>query len=115
MRKKRKYSKEYYLANRERIAASTNKWQSANKDKLASYAKKRYQSLSHSPVVYLIVKENYVGVTKNLKSRLNFHKNKSKRDISEVIILCECKTRKEALEIEYALHKEGYVGSALRS
>jgi len=108
------YSKEYYSANKERMNAATVKWQKSNKDKLTKYYAERYQRLSHNPLVYLIVKENYVGVTKNLKSRLNFHKNKSNRDISEVIILCECKDRAEALEIEAALHKEGYNGKHSR-
>ena len=125
----KEYQKAYYQANKKKLLENMSKYSKENKDKLTGYYSDRYskkresirkkETLSrekkkHKTIVYLIVNENYVGITDLLDERLRSHKH-SKRDISEVIILCECEARKEALEIEAALHKEGYAGSALRS
>ena len=74
-----------------------------------SMAKERYKNLKHDPVVYLIVKENYVGTTENLYYRVSEHKSDGK-DVSEVSIIKEFKCRLEALEFERSKHKEGYLG-----
>ena len=125
----KEYQKAYYQANKKKLLENASNYSKKNKDKLTDYYSDRYSKKresirkqesksrakkKHKPVVYLIVKENYVGITELLDERLRSHKRYNK-DISEVIILCECETRKEALEIEAALHKEGYAGSALRS
>ena len=97
--KRNEYSKQYHSENREQIL-----------ERKVSYDKDKRVIDKHNPLVYLIVNENYVGTTENLFSRLHKHKGNYKRDVSEVIILAEYSDRADALELEEALHNEGYKG-----
>ena len=56
-------------------------------------------------VIYRLVKENYVGVTTNLKKRLLKHRNKSNFDISEVVILKRTNSLEKALKNEIKFQK----------
>lgn len=61
--------------------------------------------------VYLLPKENYVGVTEFPSLRiLDRHKNHYKRNIEGWRILHSTKIRDEALELEELLHDMGYNG-----
>ena len=100
-------SKEYTLLNKDRKREYDKEYRAKNKDKRREWRRKR----AHEPIVYLLVNENYVGVTNNLKSRLRVHKNYYKRDTSEVIELAKFKNREEALLFEAALQLAyGYKG-----
>ncbi len=61
-------------------------------------------------IVYLLPGEWYVGVTKDLKRRLNHHLNITHRDISNWTILAEVGSEQEALNIESHYHSIGYRG-----
>ena len=104
----------YYKKNKEKRNAYSKQYHVDNKESIlkrkVEYDKKRRSELKHDPLVYLIVKENYVGTTENLFFRLHKHKADYNRDTSEVIILSEFKDRDDALDLERALHNEGYEG-----
>ena len=97
--KQRAYNKAYHIKNREKIL------------KRKEFTdKERAIKNKHNPLVYLVVNENYVGTTENLQQRLWKHSADYKRDVSEVIILGSFNNRADALELEEALHNEGYKG-----
>ena len=56
-------------------------------------------------IVYRIENENYVGVTSDLKRRMNKHRSKNKFDVSKVTILNETKDLNEALSLEVHYQK----------
>tara|TARA_R110000803_G_C11747549_1_gene291990 strand:- start:46 stop:429 length:384 start_codon:yes stop_codon:yes gene_type:complete len=97
--KRNAYSREYHKKNREEIL-----------EKKRAYDKQKNIDNKHKPTVYLLVNENYVGTTENLKNRLSSHKKDYGRDISKVEILGEFDTRQDALSLERKLHSEGYKG-----
>ena len=111
---RREYNKSYKLANKQKEKEYYAKYRVANKESISkrmkSYRLDNKDNLKHEPLVYLLVKENYVGVTENLRRRLNQHTNRHGRDISEVIILKSFNNKSDALELERALHNEGYKG-----
>jgi len=106
-------AKEYYQDNKEKI----KEYYQDNKEKIIEYQKEYQKEYSrqkqiadkHPPLVYLLVKENYVGTTENLKKRLSDHKVKGK-DISDVKILGRFFERQDALELERSYHEKGYKG-----
>ena len=78
-----------------------------NKEKRNAYSKQYHVDNKES---ILKRKVDYVGTTENLFFRLHKHKADYNRDTSEVIILSEFKDRDDALDLERALHNEGYEG-----
>ena len=104
----------YYLKNKAKRSAYNKAYHEANRDSILARKKEYDQRVrvedKHNPLVYLLVNENYVGVTEDLQRRLWSHKKDHTRDISNVIILGSYETRAEALELEEALHREGYGG-----
>lgn len=92
------YSRKYHKENRDSI----------NARKVISDSK-RCINRKHNPLVYLIVNENYVGVTEELTYRISKHRYDGK-DISEVEILGQFNERKDALSLEKSLHSKGYYG-----
>ena len=93
-------------------------WLEANKEKKAAYDKvyrKAYEDSLKDGLftVYLIVNENYVGMTSFLKKRLIKHKSLSDKDVSDVKILGKYKTKREALDVEAGYHKLGYNGKRI--
>lgn len=124
--KRKEYLKRYNEKNKDKIKAykasyykknldSIKEYNKSNSVKISEWHKTRRLDHTHDPIVYLLEKENYVGTTNRLTYRLNKHKNKYNRDVSEVIILGEFKDRDEALELERALHKEGYKGKHINN
>ena len=99
---RREYNKAYNKANKDRIKGYRKAYNKA-------YHEAHYNSKKHKPTVYLLVKENYVGVTENLDNRMRFHKHNGK-DTSEVRILGEFDSRSDALEVEALIHDLGYKG-----
>ena len=108
------------MRNKEENLIYMREWRAKNRESLKAYKKAYFQknkdrqkalrdSKKHKPAVYLIVKENYVGVTENVKKRLSEHKSKGK-DVSEARVLAKFDTRAEALELEEFLHDLGYNG-----
>tara|TARA_R110000782_G_scaffold123527_1_gene214978 strand:- start:196 stop:630 length:435 start_codon:yes stop_codon:yes gene_type:complete len=91
------YSKVYRESNREKILSDKRAWSASKKDGLFT--------------VYLLTKENYVGQTNSLYKRLNQHKNKRNRNVSDVQILGKYNTREEARAIEDKYHNMGYLGA----
>ena len=103
----------YHLKNKAKRNAESKKYHYENRDTILERKKEYDKQLyldKHSPLVYLLVNENYVGTTENLKMRLVRHKTDYNRDVSEVIILAEYSNRADALELEEALHNQGYEG-----
>ena len=96
---RKEYNKKYSKAYRE-----------SNKESEKERMKKYRESCKHSHLVYLLVNENYVGTTNSLSVRLAQHHHKKDRNISDVIILGSFSNRECALELEEALHNEGYKG-----
>ena len=111
----KEYDRMYYLANKEKISKYYKEYYASGRGNVTKEDKRKYASdyrdkNKHEPVVYLIVKENYVGTTENLHLRLSVHDKKYNRDVSEVIILGSFHERLDALELESSLHKMGYKG-----
>tara|TARA_R110000737_G_scaffold150733_1_gene180059 strand:+ start:49 stop:447 length:399 start_codon:yes stop_codon:yes gene_type:complete len=80
-----------------------------NVDAISRRRKELHESKKHSPLVYFLKSEYYVGVTENIKKRMNRHSS-SGRLVDDVVILKEFKLRSEALELECFLHDLGYKG-----
>lgn len=53
--------------------------------------------------VYYMPNENYVGVTTNLHKRILKHKNKSRYNTDNTIVLCSFLNLKEALDFEFKM------------
>jgi hypothetical protein len=115
--KRKEYLKKYYQDNKDRyeewcssnpdkVKASKRKWADKNKE----YGKEWYENRKHNPLVYLIVKDNYVGMTENISHRISQHKSKGK-DTSEVVELATFDSVAEALVFERRLHELGYNGN----
>ena len=103
----------YREANKEKIAAVNKAWEEKNKEKRAAQKKALAESKKDGLyTVYLIVNENYVGMTSDLNKRFIKHKSKGK-DVSDVKILSKYKTKREALDVEAGYHKLGYNGKRI--
>lgn len=111
-------------------------YKKANPDKVAKHFKKAYDT-KYKPAgyfkykyehnkdgyyyVYHIADGNYVGCTGNLKWRMRLHKSHVKQGLQEhaqdlnkgtgIQILYKTSSRREALDVEYKLHKLGFKGS----
>ena len=109
--KQREYLKNWRENNKEKTKAYDKFHNEANKEKKAVQKKANYESKKDGLfTVYLLVNENYVGQTSGLYARLNNHKNKHGRDVSDVQILGKYKTREEAKAVEAEYHSKGYLG-----
>ncbi len=102
-------TKKHYSHNRDAIISRVNARTEAKRESINAYKQELYKSTKHKPIVYLLTKENYVGVTENIKHRLSSHKHKSNRDTS-YRVLAELNNREDALELEALLHTIGYNG-----
>tara|TARA_R110002153_G_C12938645_1_gene457053 strand:- start:43 stop:411 length:369 start_codon:yes stop_codon:yes gene_type:complete len=112
---KREYDKKYYETNKEKRDAQNKAWAKANEEKHKAYHKEYSKIYSESKkdglfTVYLLPKENYVGQTSSLYTRLIAHKSNDSRDVSDIQILGKYKTREEAMEVEADYHSKGYLG-----
>tara|TARA_B110000977_G_scaffold173293_1_gene226355 strand:- start:164 stop:625 length:462 start_codon:yes stop_codon:yes gene_type:complete len=108
----REYQKKYRIDNKEKIANYNKAWRASNKDKVI--ADKKVWKDSHKDglyTVYLLSKENYVGMTTNLYMRLARHKSEHSRDVSDVKILGKYNTRDEARAVEDRYHDNGFKGA----
>ena len=104
-------NRKYYLANREKRLASDKAYYIANKERINSAEKKYRESLKDGLfTVYCLPKENYVGMTTQLKKRLRNHINDNGRNTTGVYVLGKYATKKEALAIEASYHAKGYLG-----
>jgi hypothetical protein len=84
---------------------------SENRDvRIAGMRKLYNKESSNGYVVYFIPEYNYVGVTNNLKRRVLNHKNNSKRYFEDYIIIDKFYSKREALDVEYQLHLQGFNG-----
>ena len=97
MRIRKEYKKEYYKSNKEHIKAKTR----------ANVLKGK----TSKTILYLLPKENYVGITNNLKVRLSNQRVINKRDTTDYRILAELDNRADALELENLIHSLGYNGA----
>ena len=59
--------------------------------------------------VYFLPKENYIGTTKNILTRMSHHRSSGK-DTTNYRILYSSEIRKDSLELERLLHDIGYKG-----
>jgi len=121
--------KEYYSDNKEAILARDKAYCLKNRDKkLAYYAE--YNSKSENKArrrqiildeqggltaVYYLKEEHYVGVTKNLRLRMNEHRSGSNRHVEDVEVLGMFETREEGLAFEAKLHSMGYNGANIKN
>ena len=79
--------------------------------KIRERAKQQYyQSKDGKYHVYLLPKENYVGVTQSTTYRWNRHKNHYNRDIEGARVLYSTSVKADAYELEDLLHELGYKG-----
>ncbi len=98
-------------ANKDKVRKQKKAWNEANRDKVLAHKRNWGKSCKHKPIVYLLVNENYIGVTESIKRRLSKHKNSHNRDVSEVIELAQFETIEEAIYFEAALQLSyGYKG-----
>lgn len=111
----KKYYKTWVSKNKEKLTEYKSRWYYSNRDKILEASEKYREKRTHKPIVYLIVKSNYVGVTEHLSERLSHHKTQKGRDTSEVRILAQTETREQALEIESLLHDIGYNGKHINN
>ena len=104
----------YHAKNKEKRNAESREYHAKNQEKILArkraYDYEKYHSEKHKPVVYLLINEDYVGTTENLKNRLHQHERFNGRDVSEYLILAEFETRAEAVEFERLKHEQGYKG-----
>ena len=109
------------------IRAYLNKWMNTNRDKMNSYTAKwrdkpgvREELNSKSRkykqdikdglhYVYLLIKDNYVGVT-NSPRRRAWEQTSQNRDSKNMRLLYSTPDRAEAFELEALLHDMGYEG-----
>ena len=97
--------------NKEERKEYNRKHYQDNKEKKTIQRKANYESKKDGLyTVYHLVNENYVGQTINLYTRLEVHKNRNGRDVSDVQILGKYKTREEAKAVEAEYHSKGYLG-----
>lgn len=110
-RNRTEYNKKYSEDNKERIAARKKAYYQANKKSLAAKKKAYYETKKDGLyTIYLLPKENYVGMTSNLHQRLEHHKGAHNRDVTGVEILGKYKTKKMARYVEASYHDDGYDG-----
>jgi len=103
--------KKYYKVNKEKIKANTKKYYQANKEKMIGHSMDSYRKQKTDyTIVYLLPKENYVGITNALNYRMSRHRGLG-RDTSDYRILAKVDNRKDALELEALIHQEGYNGA----
>ena len=105
------WAKRYREANKEELDVYYKNWSEDKKEELS--AKNKAWKDSHKDglyTVYLLAKEDYVGHTENLYSRLNNHKSKGK-DVSDVKILGKYHTKDEAKRVEASYHDNGFKGA----
>tara|TARA_R110000796_G_C14350259_1_gene411498 strand:+ start:244 stop:642 length:399 start_codon:yes stop_codon:yes gene_type:complete len=122
---KKEYDKKYRQANKEKIAAKSKVYRKDNKEKLAAQKKaynkankeikaasdKAYRaSLNHDYCIYILPKERYIGVTKNITDRIRNH-NSIELNTEGFRVLQYFDTRQEAGHRERWLHSKGYKGS----
>ena len=108
-------TKAWRLANKEKAAAYQKEYVAKNPEKIykikSKYGKKYRESKKDGLfTVYLLPKENYVGMSSSLHVRLRNHTSKHNRNITGYKILGKYATKKEALEIEASYHAKGYLG-----
>ena len=107
----KEYNRKYYQDNKEKIDAYRKGWDKDNEDKVAAYRKT--ESETHKDglyTVYLLPREDYVGVTSSLTYRLRHHKSNGK-DVSDAKILGKYHTKDEARRIEDGFHNNGFKGA----
>ena len=80
-----------------------------NVEDILTRRKELHKLKKHKPLVYLLKSESYVGVTENIKKRMNRHLSDG-RFVDDVVILKEFNSRPEALELEEFFHDLGYIG-----
>ena len=86
------------------------KWQQNNPNQVAKHNTKSYNKYKPNDyVVYLLTKENYVGVSGYMKNRIKNHKHGFNRD-TNYKILHRFSNRKDALAKEKEYHAMGYNG-----
>ena len=104
-------NRKYYLANKEKIAAKNNEYYLANKEKIADDQRRWRESRKDGLfTVYLLPKEDYVGMTTSLQKRLTNHRTNHKRDITDAKVLGNYATKREALDVEASYHAKGFKG-----
>jgi len=61
-------------------------------------------------IIYYLPKERYVGMTLNLKKRINAHEKRDRRDITGYRVLLTIKNKKIAHIVETLFHLFGFRG-----
>ena len=64
--------------------------------------------------VYLLPRENYVGVSHKPRVRIGQHKTNHNKDITDAAVVYWAKTLEEAALVEAVYHYEGYEGCQLK-
>jgi hypothetical protein len=107
---RRIYDAEYRKRNKEAISLKKAKYYAKNKEKFILYEKKRYQSkIKDYWSVYILPKANYVGITRNIDTRMIKHKSVG-RDTSDYRILHEIYNEEDARRMEDMYHRINFEG-----
>lgn len=108
------YDKAYREANKEKLSAYSKeksaKYYKANKEKIAAHNKAYLESLKHNYCIYILPKERYIGMTKNIKRRILQHNHRG-INTEGYRVLQYFDTKQEAVYREKWLHSKGYKGS----
>ena len=75
-----------------------------------AYDKERLQSQKDGLFRVYMLTSGYVGQTADIYNRMNVHRNNSKRDTSNYIVLHECDTREDAKRLEAIWHSLDFKG-----
>jgi len=117
---KAEYNKRYYLKNKEKWEGIYETQKESQKEYKKKYAKENRQLLKGYGIqwrkdghysVYLLPKENYVGMTEQIKARMHNHKYYG-NDTTDYKVLHTFNSKKEALKKEAEYHEMGYKGKS---
>ena len=106
MKDRKEYMKKYYEANKEKASSYYKKYRVENKETIEAYRESKKDGLY---TVYLLPKENYVGMTNNLYMRLKKHKSDN-NDTTDAEVLGKYESKRKALDVEKEYHNKGYKG-----
>ena len=107
---RKEYMKRYREANKEKIAAQRKGYHLANREKRNAQRKSYKAILEHDYCIYILPKERYIGMTKNITDRIYNH-NSDGINTEGFRVLQYFDTRQEASDRESWLHSKGYKGS----
>ena len=90
----------YRANNKEKCSEAYKDYASRNKERIKAKASRQYKATRTDYVSVYELPCGYVGVTNNLHTRMKNHRNVHNRITEGYIVLAQCPTREEALDLE---------------